>query len=103
MFTAFCRSWTASIAGFVVTALFVASHIPETRYLPALVSISVLGGAALIFRIQTKSLAPAIALHASYNLAVVVATYLRISAIHWGGNDGPPKASRRVDPKLYRR
>lgn len=75
IFAGFCRSWTYGTAGTLVTVLFVAAHLPEIRFLPALIAVSLVGGAALVARISTHSLGPAIALHASYNLGIVVATY----------------------------
>jgi len=37
--------------------------------------VSMLGAAALIARVNTRSLAPAIVLHASYNLVLVISMY----------------------------
>ncbi len=70
------RSWTTASAGVVATALFVLCHLSEVRgYGPAVIGVSMLGAAALIARVNTRSLAPAIVLHASYNLVLVISMY----------------------------
>lgn len=64
------------MSGIFVTVLFVAMHLSEVLgYWPALLSVAVLGAATLLIRIVTNSLAPAILLHASYNLVLVLAAY----------------------------
>jgi len=78
MFAGLSRSWSATTAGTVVTVLFLAIHLTEIwGFAPAVVSITALGIAALLARVLTGSLAPAIALHTAYNLVIVVATYAR--------------------------
>lgn len=69
-------SWGPAAAYTTVTVVFVSFHLFETyRYLPALIGISALATAALIARVKSGSLAPAIALHASYNLVLVIWAY----------------------------
>jgi membrane protease YdiL (CAAX protease family) len=76
LFAGFRRSWGLGVAGVLVTVLFVAGHVSEvTGYGPAAVGVLLLGGATLVARIATRSLGPAIALHAAYNLGLVVVTY----------------------------
>jgi membrane protease YdiL (CAAX protease family) len=76
LFTGFSRSWMPGSAGALVLILFVAVHLPEVvAYGPAVVAVALVGGATLVARIVTNSLLPAIALHAFYNLGLVVATY----------------------------
>jgi membrane protease YdiL (CAAX protease family) len=72
------RSFGVWAGGFLTTALFLAVHLPEIgSFGPALLAISLLGVATLVARQRTQSLAPAIALHAAYNLGIVIATYVR--------------------------
>jgi membrane protease YdiL (CAAX protease family) len=76
LLTGFRRSWGLAPAGAFVSVLFVAVHFSEIAYAgPAIVGVALVTGATLIARLAGRSLAPAIALHASYNLALVVATY----------------------------
>jgi membrane protease YdiL (CAAX protease family) len=73
----FSRSWTAASAGTLVTLLFVTCHLTEIwGYAPAMLSVLALGMATLFARVRTHSLAPAIALHAAYNLALAVFVYV---------------------------
>lgn len=68
--------WGIAVAGAVVTLLFVASHLPEVwGYPPAMAAVGALGVAALTARIRTRSLVPAVVLHAAYNLALALAVY----------------------------
>jgi membrane protease YdiL (CAAX protease family) len=78
LYAGFARSWGARAAAVVTTALFVALHAPEIRgYWPGWMVIASLGALALRARLRTGSLAPAIALHVGYNLALVVVIYGR--------------------------
>lgn len=72
MFAGFSRSWGPALASVLVTVLFAAAHLPEVMsYWPALVSIAIVGVAALVMRRRSGSLVPAIALHATYNVVLV--------------------------------
>ena len=76
LFAGFSRSWGPGLSGTLVTLIFVAAHFTEVfAYWPALVSLGLVGVATLLIRIGTKSLAPAIFVHASYNLVLVLAVY----------------------------
>lgn len=67
------RSWGLPAASVLVTGLFVLVHLPETgAYWPAIVAIGLVGVGALVARIRSHSLAPAIALHGAYNLVIVL-------------------------------
>jgi membrane protease YdiL (CAAX protease family) len=80
LFTGLSRSWSVGASGMLVTLLFVATHLTEAwGYAPAIVCITAVGTAALIARILTKSLAPAVALHAGYNLVLVVSVYAGVA------------------------
>ena len=73
LLTGLTRSWGLPAASVAVTALFVVVHLPETGvYWPAIVAISLVGVGTLMARILSRSLAPAIALHAAYNLISVL-------------------------------
>lgn len=64
-------------AAIIVSVIFVVLHVTETLgYWPAWVGISLLACAAVLFRIKTGSLLPAIATHAGYNLVLVFVVYL---------------------------
>ena len=70
----FVTSWGTAGGAISVTFLFVISHLAETfHYLPALLGISALAIGAVICRIKTVSILPAIALHCGYNLVLVAA------------------------------
>lgn len=76
LLTGFRRSWGLAPAAALVSVLFVAAHFSEIAHVgPAIIGVALVTGATLIARLAGRSLAPAIALHASYNLALVVATY----------------------------
>ncbi len=73
LLTGLARSWGLPAASVAVTGLFVAVHLPETgTYWPASVAIGLVGVGTLAARILSRSLAPAIALHAAYNLVIVL-------------------------------
>jgi len=70
------RAWGTAAAAVVSTAVFVALHATEVGgYWPAWIAISTLGALALRLRVKTGSLLPAIALHAAYNLGLVLMAY----------------------------
>ena len=70
------RSFGVVASGVVVTVLFVAGHLLSSRlWLPAMASIATAAVAALGIRLWTKSLVPAVALHAAYNFGLVVSIY----------------------------
>ena len=72
MLSGFTRSWGRLVAGVAVTGLFTLAHLAEmTGYLPALIVIAIVGAAALLVRLRSGSLAPAIVLHGAYNLTLV--------------------------------
>lgn len=76
LFAGLSRSWMPGSAAALVLALFVLTHYPEViAYGPAAIGVALLGGATLVARIVTKSLLPAIVVHSSYNLGLVVAIY----------------------------
>lgn len=76
MYTGMARSWGKWPAGIVVTMMFGLLHITDIAgYWPALLMITLVGLALLIVRIKTRSLLPAIAMHATYNLVQVVVLY----------------------------
>jgi membrane protease YdiL (CAAX protease family) len=76
LFAGFARSWRPATAAALTTALFVALHVTELGgYWPAWIAIAALGALALRLRIAAGSLVPAIALHASYNLGLVLMVY----------------------------
>jgi membrane protease YdiL (CAAX protease family) len=78
LYTGLGRSWGPLWAGVAVTATFVALHVTETRsYWPAWIALALLGTFTLRVRVATGSLLPAIALHATYNLVLVLAAYAR--------------------------
>jgi membrane protease YdiL (CAAX protease family) len=70
------RSWSPALSGVVVTLLFALVHGPRIIGLPALLGIAGFGAVALLLRVATDSLAPAITLHAAYNAIVAAARYL---------------------------
>ena len=76
IFAGFCRSLMRPTAGLLVTVLFVAMHFEAYSSGPALIAISLMSGAAVIARVTTASLVPAIVLHAAYNVVIVIAAYL---------------------------
>ncbi len=76
MYTGMLRSWGKWPAGIVVTLSFGLLHLADVGgYWPALFMITVVGLGLLLVRIKTKSLIPAIAMHAAYNLFQVLALY----------------------------
>ena len=72
------RTGRPLVAGALTTLVFVGLHVTEIgAYWPAWIAIGLLGVLALRARLTTGSLLPAIALHASYNLGLVLAVYLQ--------------------------
>lgn len=77
LFSGVRQSWRLGSAGALVTVLFVAAHFSEVAsYGPAVIGVALVGVATLVARVATRSLGPAIALHLSYNLVLVVVTYV---------------------------
>jgi membrane protease YdiL (CAAX protease family) len=77
LFTGIARSWNATGAAVLVTGLFVLLHATEiAAYLPAAMMVTVLGTVTLLARVATGSLVPAIALHGTYNLCIVLSVYI---------------------------
>jgi membrane protease YdiL (CAAX protease family) len=74
MFTGFRRSWGGPSAATVTVFLFALIHLTEAHG-AALLSIVLLGYAAVIARTASESLLAPITLHAAYNLGIVVAAY----------------------------
>ena len=75
LWTGLRRSWGPLLSGVVVTALFVALHLPEAwGYAPAIVAIGAMGVLALAMRISSRSLIPPILVHTGYNAVIVAAT-----------------------------
>jgi membrane protease YdiL (CAAX protease family) len=63
-------------AAVIVTAVFVLAHASEAlAYWPAWVGVILFSIAAVLFRLRTRSLVPAVAVHAAYNLGLVVAVF----------------------------
>jgi len=76
LYAGLARSWGRASAAATTTAIFVALHATELgAYWPAWIGIALLGAVALRVRLVTGSLLPAIALHASYNLGLVLVVY----------------------------
>jgi membrane protease YdiL (CAAX protease family) len=74
LWTGLAERWNPIAAGAAVTLAFAAVHLTQAgNYWPAMVAIAVMGTAALVARVRSGSLVPAIALHLGYN-AVVVAS-----------------------------
>jgi membrane protease YdiL (CAAX protease family) len=72
MWTGLERSWGPLAAALAVTGTFVLLHVTEAGGYPlALVAIGSLGLAALVARVLTDSLVPAVLLHSGYNFVVV--------------------------------
>lgn len=72
----FTASWGPTVAGLVVTFVFLLLHLTETvHFWPATVAVLGLGILALLARRTTRSLAPAMAVHGAYNLVLVVSVF----------------------------
>jgi membrane protease YdiL (CAAX protease family) len=73
----FSTSWGAKAGSIVVTVLFVLLHLGETyNYWPATLFVTLMACGTLAARRLTGSLAPAIALHGSYNLVIVLFVFM---------------------------
>jgi membrane protease YdiL (CAAX protease family) len=69
-------SWGVGAAGTIVTILFFSIHLFETSgYWPAMAAVFTMGLVTLFARLQTGSVLTSIAVHAAYNLTIVVAVY----------------------------
>jgi membrane protease YdiL (CAAX protease family) len=78
LYAGFARRWSARAAGTISVAMFVILHVAEiAAYVPAWFAIAAVGALALRARIATGSLVPAVALHASYNLGLVLLVYVQ--------------------------
>jgi len=78
LYAGLARSWRPAGAAAVTTAIFVALHGTELgAYWPGWIIVALVGALALRARLATGSLLPAIALHASYNLGLVIAVTLQ--------------------------
>jgi membrane protease YdiL (CAAX protease family) len=76
LYAGFSRRWSPRVAGTITTAMFVILHVTEIgAYVPAWLAIGALGGLALRARVATGSLVPPLALHAGYNLGLVLLVY----------------------------
>ncbi len=81
LFTGVAQTWGTQIAAILTTLVFVAVHMPKVlEYWPALVAVTFIGGITVVLRIRTGSLAPGIALHSTYNGALVAAAFLTQNA-----------------------
>ncbi len=77
LWTGLRRSSGAAVAGLLVTALFVGCHAMEAlSYWPAWLPITALGVTTVSLRAQTGSLVPPLAVHAAYNVCLVLTVYL---------------------------
>jgi membrane protease YdiL (CAAX protease family) len=73
LYAGFAQRWSPRVAGTISVAMFVSLHVAEIgAYVPAWLAIAAVGGLALRARVVTGSLVPALALHASYNLGLVL-------------------------------
>jgi membrane protease YdiL (CAAX protease family) len=80
LYGGFSRSWGPGIAGVLVTVLFVATHtLYALTYWPAVIAITSVGVGALVMRVWTASLLPAVLLHSTYNALLVVAVYVGVA------------------------
>lgn len=70
------NSFGIRTAAVIATVAFLMMHATEALgYWPAWVGIGTLSCAASLFRVKTDSLVPAVAVHAGYNLVIVIAAY----------------------------
>jgi len=77
LFSGVSNSIGVFFSAVITTLIFIVIHIPEAQYYwPTLIGIGALSIATIFFRIKTKSFIPAIAVHFSYNLVIVVTVYL---------------------------
>lgn len=73
LFAAVARRWGVPRAIGITTCAFVAVHVPgRLHYWPGLVAVAVLALINCALRLRYRSLAPGIASHCSYNLALLV-------------------------------
>ncbi len=77
MLAGFARSFGLPAAIFICSGLFVAVHAPELmRYPPGTIGIAGLALLAMWLRLKTKSVFPAMAVHAGYNGLLVALMFL---------------------------
>jgi len=73
----FAESWGLTAAALFVSGTFILLHLTEVMfYWPALFAIITLTGATLATRLMTGSLYAAMALHAAYNITIVVVVFV---------------------------
>jgi membrane protease YdiL (CAAX protease family) len=78
LYTGLSRRWGPPAAAILTTLGFVALHLPQLgRFWAGWILIGLAGALALRARVKTGSLLPAVALHATYNLSVVLAATMR--------------------------
>ena len=79
VFAGFCR-WLGVIGGGIATTfLFVLLHVPEVMYYwPAALGITAIAIAALVMRLRTAAVGPAVATHFAYNLVVAFIVVISI-------------------------
>ena len=76
LLTGFTRRWSLPLSGTLVTLLFLSLHLPQVwGYPPGIFCIASLGLATLLARVHSKSLGPAVALHAAYNFVLGITVY----------------------------
>jgi membrane protease YdiL (CAAX protease family) len=74
LYTGLARRWPRRLAGATTTLIFVALHVLQIgAYWPGWLFIGLVGALALRARVASGSLLPAIALHATYNLGLILA------------------------------
>lgn len=79
LFEGFTQAWGQTWSAIAVTGLFTLFHLPEIRgYWPAILGVGLVATITMATRIKTRSLGPCIALHAAYNLGLVVCVYANI-------------------------
>lgn len=77
LWSSLVRKLNPGPAAAAATLTFLLAHVPEIRgYWPAWAMVSAVGLAAVCLRVRGESLAPPVALHASYNACLVAAVYL---------------------------
>lgn len=80
LFSGLSKSLGSHASAVIVTVLFMLVHTAEAlTYWPAWVGIGMLAVATILIRIRTKSLLPAVAAHAGYNLVLVISVFSGIA------------------------
>jgi membrane protease YdiL (CAAX protease family) len=79
LFQGLATAWGTAVSATTVTVLFSLFHLPETiSYWPAIIAVTIMAVIAMVVRLKTRSLGPAMALHAAYNAGLVLTVYLGI-------------------------